>query len=69
VRAALPDYGPPSPTAEAAIDARFLPNLWLGVSVESQKWTFRLDKLAATTAGARQRAAGPALAEAGLTPV
>jgi hypothetical protein len=52
VRAALPDYGPPSPAAEAAVDARFLPNLWLGVSVESQKWAFRLDKLAATTAGA-----------------
>jgi len=53
VRAALGDYGPPSPTAEAAVDAQRLPNLWLGVSVESQKWAaVRLDKLAATTAGA-----------------
>ncbi len=53
VRAALADHGQPSPSAEAAVDARFLPNLWLGVSVESQKWAaVRLDKLAATTAGA-----------------
>jgi protein gp37 len=53
VRSALGDYGPPSPAAEAAVDARHLPNLWLGVSVESQKWAaVRLDKLAATTAGA-----------------
>jgi hypothetical protein len=51
VRAALRDYGTPSPAAEAAVDARFLPNLWLGVSVESPKWAFRLDKLTATTAG------------------
>jgi len=55
VRSALRDYGPPSPAAEAAVDARHLPNLWLGVSVESGKWAaVRLDKLAATTAGAVQ---------------
>jgi protein gp37 len=53
VRSALGDYGPASPTAESAVDAQRLPNLWLGVSVESQKWAaVRLDKLAATTAGA-----------------
>jgi protein gp37 len=53
VRAALADHGQPSPSAEAAVNARFLPNLWLGVSIESQKWAaVRLDKLAATTAGA-----------------
>jgi protein gp37 len=53
VRSALGDYGPLSPSVEAAIDAQRLPNLWLGVSVESRKWAaVRLDKLAATTAGA-----------------
>jgi protein gp37 len=53
VRATLGDHGPPSPGAAEAVDARRLPNLWLGVSVESQKWAgVRLDKLAATTAGA-----------------
>ncbi len=53
VRTALHEYGPPSPAAEAAVDSGHLPNLWLGVSVESQKWAaVRLDKLAATTAGA-----------------
>jgi protein gp37 len=45
------DYGPVA-AVEPVIDARALPNLWLGVSVESQKWAkVRLDKLAATTAG------------------
>jgi len=69
VRATLPDYGPPSPAAEAAVDARFLPNLWLGVSVESQKWAFRLDKLAATTAGAvRFASCEPLLGELDLRP-
>jgi protein gp37 len=53
VREGLRDYGPPSPAAVAAVDARHLPNLWLGVSVESEKWApVRLDKLAATAAGA-----------------
>jgi protein gp37 len=53
VRSALDEYGPPSAAAEAPVDARFLPNLWLGVSVESQRWAaVRLDKLAVTTAGA-----------------
>ena len=52
VRTALRDYGLASPAVEAAVDARFLPNLGLGVSVESQKWApVRLDKLAATAAG------------------
>lgn len=52
VRDAVLDFGPPSPAAEAAIRSRFLPNLWLGVSVETQKWAaVRLDKLAATAAG------------------
>ncbi len=52
VRDAIPDYGPLTPAAEAAIGSRFLPNLWLGVSVESQKWAaVRLDKLAAVSAG------------------
>lgn len=52
VRDVLDDYGRPSPAAKAAVGARFLPNLWLGVSVESQKWAVRLGKLAATMAGA-----------------
>lgn len=39
--------------AVSAIEARRLPNLWLGVSVESQKWApVRLDPLVDTTAGA-----------------
>ena len=43
----------PSPKVMAAIDCRFLPNLWLGVSVETQKWApVRLDKLASTSVGA-----------------
>jgi hypothetical protein len=33
---AAAEYGP-SPEAMAAIGGRFLPNLWLGVSVETQK--------------------------------
>lgn len=42
-------YGP-SPKAMAAISGQFLPNLWLGVSVETQKWApVRLGKLAATS--------------------
>ena len=49
---AVAEYGP-SPEAMAAIDGRFLPNLWLGVSVETQKWTLlRLDKLAAASVAA-----------------
>src|SRR6266700_2602506 len=49
---AVAEYGP-SPEAAAAIDGRFLPNLWLGVSVETQKWaSVRLDKLATTSAAA-----------------
>jgi protein gp37 len=52
VQKAAAEYGP-SPEAMAAIDGRFLPNLWLGVSVETQKWaSVRLDKLAATSAAA-----------------
>ena len=43
----------PSAEAMAAIEGRFLPNLWLGVSVETQKWApVRLGKLAATSVAA-----------------
>jgi protein gp37 len=43
----------PSPEPMAAIEGRFLPNLWLGVSVETQKWVpVRLGKLAATSVAA-----------------
>ncbi len=53
MRAAVPDYSSQSLAAESVLETRFLPNLWLGVSVELQKWTpVRLDKLAATSAGA-----------------
>jgi protein gp37 len=53
VRAVVPEYGPVSPAVASALDTRVLPNLWLGVSVESQKWaSVRLDKLAAISAGA-----------------
>jgi protein gp37 len=52
VAKAASEHDPPLETV-AAIEGWFLPNLWLGVSVESQKWArARLDKLAATTAGA-----------------
>jgi protein gp37 len=43
----------PSAEAMAAIEGRLLPNLWLGVSVETQKWVpVRLGKLAATSVAA-----------------
>jgi protein gp37 len=43
----------PSAEAMAAIEGRILPNLWLGVSVETQKWVpVRLGKLAPTERGA-----------------
>lgn len=52
VRQAAEGYGPLPSAAEAAIGSRFLPNLHLGVSVESQRWApVRLGKLAATTCG------------------
>ena len=55
----------PSPEALAAIGGRFLPNLWLGVSVETQKWApVRLGKLAATSvAGVRFASCEPLLGE------
>ncbi len=55
----------PSPEARAAISGRFLPNLWLGVSVETQKWApVRLDKLLATSvAGVRFASCEPLLGE------
>lgn len=70
VATAVPDYGSLSPAVEAALDARFLPNLWLGVSVESLKWApVRLDKLAATSAGSvRFASCEPLLGELDLRP-
>jgi protein gp37 len=70
VRSAVQEYGELSPTAAAALDAQVLTNLWLGVSVESQKWApVRLDKLAATTAGAvRFASCEPLLGELDLRP-
>jgi protein gp37 len=64
-----PEYGPRSQVAEA-IEARRLANLWLGVSVETQKWAgVRLDKLAATSAGAvRFASCEPLLGELDLRP-
>ncbi len=55
----------PMPEAWAAIGGRFLPNLWLGVSVETQKWApVRLGKLAATSvAGVRFASCEPLLGE------
>jgi protein gp37 len=52
----------------AAISGRFLPNLWLGVSVETQKWApVRLGKLAATSvAGVRFASCEPLLGELDL---
>lgn len=69
VRAALGDYGPPSPAAEAAVEAQCLPNLWLGVSVESQKWAaVRLDKLSTTTGAVRFASCEPLLGALDLRP-
>ncbi len=69
VQKAAAEYGP-SPEAMAAIDGRFLPNLWLGVSVETQKWaSVRLDKLAATSAAAvRFASCEPLLGELDIRP-
>jgi len=62
-------YDPP-PQAVAAIAARFLPNLWLGVSVETPKWAkVRLGKLAETTvAGVRFASCEPLLGELDIRP-
>jgi protein gp37 len=52
IRAAAVELAAPD-GAVAAIERHRLPNLWLGVSVESQKWArVRLGTLADTTAGA-----------------
>ena len=69
VQKAAAEYGP-SPEAAAAIDGRFLPNLWLGVSVETQKWaSVRLDKLATTSAAAvRFASCEPLLGELDIRP-
>jgi len=69
VQKAVAEYGP-SPEAAAAIDGRFLPNLWLGVSVETQKWaSVRLDKLATTSAAAvRFASCEPLLGELDIRP-
>jgi protein gp37 len=70
VGAVVPEYGPLLPAVESALDTRFLPSLWLGVSVESQKWaSVRLDKLAATSAGSvRFASCEPLLGEPDLRP-
>ncbi len=69
VQKAAAEYGP-SPEAMAAIDGQFLPNLWLGVSVETQKWaSVRLDKLATTSAAAvRFASCEPLLGELDIRP-
>jgi protein gp37 len=69
VRIAAAELGA-SAAATSAIEAKRLPNLWLGVSVESTKWApVRLDKLAATTAGAvRFASCEPLLGELDLRP-
>jgi protein gp37 len=69
VENAVVEYDP-SPQALAAIDCRVLPNLWLGVSVESQKWAqVRLGKLTATSAAAvRFASCEPLLGELDIRP-
>jgi protein gp37 len=69
VKSVASDYGPVA-EAESVIGRRWLPNLWLGVSVESQKWAkVRLDRLAETTAGAvRFASCEPLLGELDLRP-
>jgi protein gp37 len=60
----------PSLEARKAIECQRLSNLWLGVSVETQKWApIRLDKLAATRAAAvRFVSCEPLLGELDLRP-
>jgi protein gp37 len=60
----------PSLNARAAIEHQRLANLWLGVSVETQKWaSVRLDKLTATRAAAvRFVSCEPLLGELDLRP-
>jgi len=69
VRGAAAELGPTTVTV-LAIEQRRLPNLWLGVSVESEKWApVRLDKLAATTVGAvRFASCEPLLGKLDLSP-
>jgi protein gp37 len=69
VQKAAAEYGL-SPEAMAAIDGWFLHNLWLGVSVETQKWaSVWLDKLAATSAAAvRFASCEPLLGELDIRP-
>jgi protein gp37 len=67
VAKAADEYGPSRETM-AAIDGRVLPNLWLGVSVATQKWApVRLGKLAATSVAAvRFASCEPLLGEFGI---
>jgi protein gp37 len=69
VREAAAEHGP-SPQATEAIEGRFLPNLWLGVSVETQKWApVRLGKLTATSVAAvRFASCEPLLGELDIRP-
>jgi protein gp37 len=69
VKSVAAEYGPVC-EVEAAVEARALANLWVGVSVETQKWApVRLDKLAATTAGAvRFVSCEPLLGELDIRP-
>jgi protein gp37 len=69
VTAAAVDLGAP-PAAVAASERRRLPNLWLGVSIELQRWApVRLDKLARVTAGAvRFASCEPLLGPLDLSP-
>ncbi|TJZ98848.1 DUF5131 family protein [Actinacidiphila oryziradicis] len=69
VEEAAAEYDP-SPEARKAIERQRMPNLWLGVSVETQKWApIRLDKLAATrTAAVRFVSCEPLLGELDLRP-
>ncbi len=66
---ALASYDPPE-SARAAVESRFLPNLWAGVTVESGKWVpVRLAKLASVTAaGVRFASCEPLLGELDLRP-
>lgn len=66
---------PPSVTAHFHGGARLgerhmtpLPNVWLGVTVEDQKATWRLDDLEATPAAVRWVSCEPTLSEIGLSP-
>jgi len=68
VKSIVGEYGSSS-AAETVIDAHVLPNVWIGVSVETQKWARpRLTNLLATPASVRFVSCEPLLGSLDLWP-